>query len=310
MSASPPVSVPLSVMNETVEAAVWERAPRSDAGDEAPTLVLIHGFRGDHHGLDLVADRLGRNRRVLVPDLPGFGRTPALRDRPHSIEVFVDFVRALLRDVGAPTVLVGHSFGSIVVAHAAADMLDEAAPETPSGLGLLNPISTPALKGPQKLPTLVARGYYALGSALPEGAGHALLAHPAIVRLMSEVMAKTRDPGLRRYIHDQHRRYFSDFADRSSLLAAFDTSVSHTVTEVAPRLAIPTAMLAGERDELATVAAQAALATTIPGTPRFPGAHLEVVRGVGHLTHYEAPDDAASLIDALATQVGEGRGEE
>jgi pimeloyl-ACP methyl ester carboxylesterase len=32
---------------------------------------MIHGFRGDHHGLQLFADALPEYR-VIIPDLPGF----------------------------------------------------------------------------------------------------------------------------------------------------------------------------------------------------------------------------------------------
>ena len=33
----------------------WEYPGRDDG---APTLLMIHGFRGDHHGLELVVDQL------------------------------------------------------------------------------------------------------------------------------------------------------------------------------------------------------------------------------------------------------------
>ncbi|THE16454.1 alpha/beta fold hydrolase, partial [Kocuria rosea] len=52
-----------------------DRAPK-------PLLVLVHGFRGDHHGLQLVADRLRERYHVVVPDLPGFGRSEPFPDRP------------------------------------------------------------------------------------------------------------------------------------------------------------------------------------------------------------------------------------
>lgn len=49
--------------------AYWEYGPR----DADTTIVAVHGFRGEHHGLEPVLAYLPEVR-VLVPDLPGFGR--------------------------------------------------------------------------------------------------------------------------------------------------------------------------------------------------------------------------------------------
>ena len=37
-----------------------------------PVIVMIHGLRGTHHGLDLIAKNLP-GYRIIIPDLPGFG---------------------------------------------------------------------------------------------------------------------------------------------------------------------------------------------------------------------------------------------
>ncbi|HEU5187952.1 MAG TPA: alpha/beta fold hydrolase, partial [Candidatus Saccharimonadales bacterium] len=36
------------------------------------TIVMIHGFRGTHHGLQNIIDRLD-DYKIIIPDLPGFG---------------------------------------------------------------------------------------------------------------------------------------------------------------------------------------------------------------------------------------------
>ncbi len=58
-------------------------------------------------------------------------------------------------------------------------------------------------------------------------------------------MLKTHDRGMRRWMHDQHDRYFSAFANRTSVLEAFDASVSTDVTEYADRIDVPVLMIAG-----------------------------------------------------------------
>ncbi len=117
-----------------------------------------------------------------------------------------------------------------------------------------------------------------------------MLKNRAIVRVMSVTMAKTRSRELRRFIHDQHDRYFSAFSDRDSLLEAFRASVSHDVREYAPRIDVPVLLVAAERDDITPIAAQHVL------VERFPDARLEVIPEVGHLIHYEAPGDAARRI--------------
>ena len=130
--------------------------------------------------------------------------------------------------LGPDTVLLGHSFGSIVASHYVA-----AHPGTVSELILVNPIAAPALEGPKGLMTKLAVLYYEAAARLPRRLGQGLLRSQLIVRVMSETMAKTRDKQLRRFVHAQHSAYFSAFADRESLLEAFKASVGSNVAEVA-----------------------------------------------------------------------------
>ena len=138
--------------------------------------------------------------------------------------------------------------------------------------------------------TRLAVLYYRIAALLPERLGFALLRNRAIVRVMSVAMAKTREPRLRRWIHGQHDRYFSRFADRRVVLEAFRASVSSDVSHFAARIAAPTLLVAADRDDITPIAAQHAL------LKRFPDARLEVLTGVGHLIHYEKPVEAAHAI--------------
>lgn len=289
--------------NGTHETALWHYPARSASGSASRRpVLLIHGFRGDHHGLSFIAHHL-RTRDAYVPDLPGFGFTPPLPGG-LTLEAYLDFLDGLVTAVtsaaGAPPLVIGHSFGSILTAHWAARTMsrtDEAQVPTASAaapLILLNPIVSPALEGTNRIMTQAAQAYYWAGSRLPERAGSALLRNRVIVRLMSEVMATTRDPGLRAFIHDQHRRHFSTFADRRSLAEAFDVSIRHTVAEAAGALTMPVTVVAGRDDEIAPLAATTAFADSLPD------AELVVFDRVGHLTHYERPEQIAALIDAAA----------
>lgn len=259
--------------------------PAVQVTPDTRSIFMVHGFRGDHHGLLRIIEALPTHR-VIAPDLPGFGSSEPLMGE-HDVEAYAGFVRDSLDrlDLGPGTILVGHSFGSIIAAKAAAD-----APEAVAALVLINPISAPALEGSSRIATRLAALYYRLGAALPERAGHALLSNRIIVRAMSELMAKTRDRPLRRWIHGQHRAYFSAFASRDVVLQAFTASISSTVRDSAALLRLPVLLIAAEKDDLGTVQTQRELAALISDS------QLVVLPEVGHLIHYETPDAAAEHI--------------
>lgn len=89
---------------------------------EGPPLVLVHGLGGSHANWLAVGAGLAAQRRVVAPDLSGFGRTP-----PASRGSSVDANRRLLAHfvdevVGEPAVLAGNSMGgAISILQAAAD---------------------------------------------------------------------------------------------------------------------------------------------------------------------------------------------
>jgi pimeloyl-ACP methyl ester carboxylesterase len=280
----------IAVHGAPLQVATWHH--HRDRSGARPVL-LIHGFRGDHHGMDLIAHYL-RHRPVIVPDLPGFGGTPAPEgelDLDSYLECLDGLHSAVTEEYGTPPMVVGHSFGSILTAHWAAARAN--AGSAPDRLVLINPIASDPLAGPARLLTRATVAYYRAGAALPAGAAKALLSSPLIVRVMSEVMATTDDPGLRRYIHDQHARYFSAFADRRTLARAYDVSISHTVAEAANALTMPVAVIAGSADQIAPLPATEAFIASLPA------ASATIVDGVGHLIHYEAPETAAEGIEAF-----------
>lgn len=271
--------------------AYWVYGPE----DAETTVIAVHGFRGEHHGLEPVLAYLPEVR-VIAPDLPGFGESDPLPGRRHDLGEYAGWLTDFAAAVAPDAVILGHSFGSIVASAAVAGGL------TTPRLILLNPIGAPALEGPKGLMTRLAVLYYALGARLPEKAGTALLRNRVIVRVMSITMAKTKDPELRRFIHDQHDTYFSRFSDRDVLRDAFVASVSHDVREFAPDIDVPTLLVAAERDDITPIEAERRLATI------FPDASLVEIAHVGHLIHYETPTEAAGAVRRfLRIPVARGR---
>jgi pimeloyl-ACP methyl ester carboxylesterase len=262
------------------------------ADDAATTIVISHGYRGEHHGLEPVIGYL-RDVRVIGPDLPGYGESSPMPGRVHDIAAYAEWYAAFVKALGldGTAVVLGHSFGSMVTSYAVAKGLVS----TPR-LVLVNPIAASALEGPSALLTRGTALYYKLTLALPERAGRWLLDNWVVIRFMSLSLIKTRNRELRRFVHDQHHTYFGRFSDRRTVAEGFAASISTDVSAVASDIAVPTLLIGAEHDVITSVAQLEALQR------QMTDATLHVIPDVGHLVHYEKARVAAGMIvDFLGT---------
>lgn len=259
------------------------RAHREDVGATAtwhypgqgPTIVLVHGFRGDHHGLSAIAAALS-DFHVVIPDLPGYGKTPQL-DGKHDLDGYAQWLKEFLAELGEEPILVGHSFGSLLVAAA-----HQRGIRTKATI-LLNPVTT---KANGTLPGKLAGIFYQIGKLGKPGSY--LLRSAAVVRGMSIAMATTRNLQLRSFIHNQHLSFFSNYASDRVAQEGFAAANSSSVLDFARTLPKQLLVIAGEKDLIAPLPGQLKL-------QQATSAKLETLP-VGHLTHYEAPFEVAELI--------------
>jgi pimeloyl-ACP methyl ester carboxylesterase len=251
-----------------------------------PVVVMVHGLRGTHHGLEPIVARLP-GCSVVVPDLPGFGDSSPMTRHRHDAAGYAACVRELIERLvpTRPVALLGHSFGSVIAARVAAGP-----PGAVRRLVLVNPIAAAPSQGPHALLVRLTSGYYWLGKTLPPRWGTALLSNRWVVRGMSEAMVRTKDKGLRRFVHDSHLRYFSRFHSPAVLCESYESSLRDTVCDFAASLTMPALLIAGETDDIVPMTAQRALAS------RLADAELVVLPEVGHLIHYETPDAAGRAI--------------
>ncbi len=262
------------------ETHYWVYGPE----DAAITIVVAHGYRGEHHGLEPVIAQFA-NVRFIGADLPGFGESSEL-PAGHSIDSYARWLAEFLKKTKlVDAVLLGHSFGSIITSYAIAKGL-----VSPPKLILVNPIAAPALEGPSAFLTRLTMAFYRISLKVPKKVGYWQLSNWAVIRGMSVKLAVTKDKALRRFIHDQHHTYFGRFASRESVVESFDASVSYTVGDFAETLTMPTLLIGAEKDPLTAVQHVHALAE------RIPNAELHMIPDVGHLIHYEVPRVAAEFI--------------
>jgi pimeloyl-ACP methyl ester carboxylesterase len=254
--------------------------------DAETTIVICHGYRGEHHGLEPVVAQL-RGIKIISPDLPGFGESTPMPGAKHDVAGYAAWYAAFVDGLGlnGSAIVLGHSFGTLVTSYAVAKKLVA----TPK-LVLVNPIAANALEGPNKLLTQGTVVYYRFAMALPEKAGHWLLDNWLVIRFMSLSLIRTKEPALRRFVHDQHHTYFGRFSDRKTVVEGFEASIGNDVTAVASEISVPTLLIGAEHDMITSVAQLETL------RDEMTDATLHVIPDVGHLIHYEKSREAARFI--------------
>ncbi|MBV6762322.1 alpha/beta fold hydrolase [Rhodococcus opacus] len=151
-----------------------------------PALMLLHGGGPGASGVSNYTrniDALAQHYRVIVPDLPGYGRSTKSIDQTDPFGYLADSIRGLLDEMGIDTAhLVGNSYGGACALRLALDTPDRVEKMIlmgPGGIGTTRGLPTPGLQsllsyytgtGPSrdKLATFI-RDYLVFdGSAVPD----------------------------------------------------------------------------------------------------------------------------------------------
>lgn len=281
----------LKTSTKALSALAAERAERSDIGSTAiwhysvenpkAKILMIHGFRGTHLGLTPQCGALAKFH-VAIPDLPGYGKSHEFTDE-HSLENYGLWLKNLVNNLGEDWIVLGHSFGSLVVANALGQGM------RPKAVILQNPITTRASDN-QSVANTVADSFYKFCAATG-WFGSALLRSAVIVRMMSIAMTTTSNLQLRSWIHGQHHKYFSSYRADRVAFEGYQAAAAGNVLDYLADFSSPTLLIAGEKDIIAPLANQ------IVAQQKMASAELTVIEKVGHLTHYETPIEVAEAIE-------------
>jgi pimeloyl-ACP methyl ester carboxylesterase len=238
-------------------------------------LLLVHGIGDTHHMWTPVLDRLAARHDVIAVDVPGFGRSPSLRQTPT-----IPALAAALRD------LMGRE-----TFHVAGDSMGGAIALELARIGAAR--SATALS-----PAGFAVGWeqtYAKASLFFTRAGARAIARHAD-RL-------TRSPWMRRalaaqMVHDPARYGPEDLAITIRGVASapgfrrtFEAVTEH---QVAPGTTFPCPVTVawGSHDHLLLTGRQAPRARE-----RLPTARHVVLQGCGHIPTWDDPDRVAQVIE-------------
>lgn len=241
-----------------------------DSGGHGPAVVLIHGLGGDSNTFEPLMGALD-GYRVLRPDLPGAGRSALRPGRPGLkglAAAVCDAVRAA--EIGRAH-FAGHSMGTLICQHLAADL-----PDAVLSLTLFGPILEPAPAARQALGERAE-------TARREGmAGIADSVSGASVAEESSRTNPVAQAFVRESLMRQNPAGYAAHCRALAVAAAADHG----------SIRCPTLLIAGEKDPVAPVAMAEALKN------RISGAEMEILPGIGHWMTIESPGRSAESIRA------------
>jgi 4,5:9,10-diseco-3-hydroxy-5,9,17-trioxoandrosta-1(10),2-diene-4-oate hydrolase len=247
-----------------------------------PVIVLLHALGPGFDGQQWrdAAEALARRFRVLVPDLPGWGRSAKVAARPDVyLEVLADFLHGAVRE---PVVLAGAGMAASYALWLAAEHPRQ--------------VRAVALAGPEGLP----EGW---GGAASAGLGQTAVASLLAVPLLRETVldALTSRAALTQHLRhcayaapervdaavvEHHYRVSHLPAHRQALAAYWRGELDLAAETVLQGLRMPVwiAWGAGQAATATDSAEDESQATLLP-----PGSRVEVFAGTGTLPHAEQP---------------------
>jgi 4,5:9,10-diseco-3-hydroxy-5,9,17-trioxoandrosta-1(10),2-diene-4-oate hydrolase len=124
----------------------------AEAGTGAP-VVMLHGGGPGASGVSNYSrniDALAQHFRVIVPDMPGYGRSAKGVDQADPFGYLADMIRGLLDELGIDTAhLIGNSYGGAAALRLALDTphrVDKLVLMGPGGIGTTRGAPTAGLK--------------------------------------------------------------------------------------------------------------------------------------------------------------------
>jgi 3-oxoadipate enol-lactonase len=239
------------------------RTVNAEQFGDGPPLFLLHSLLSDRGSFDAVVPQLSQSFRVIVPELPGFGRSQAVHG--GLIEV-ADRVAELVKDGaggGAATVL-GNGYGGFVALQMAIRH-----PGLAARLILADCGAAFSASGREAFRNMAAAAKAKGLSAITEVAMRRLFA-PAFQEAHPDLMRDRREAFLRTDL-DVFRAACADLAE----------------LDLRPELGkvtVPVLVLVGEHDEATPPPMSHELAAGLPN------ARLKIIPGCAHVPQLQSPE--------------------
>ncbi|MBH0247103.1 alpha/beta fold hydrolase, partial [Streptomyces cavourensis] len=261
--------------------------------EDAPAVVLAHGWTCNTHFWAAQIRDLAADHRVIAYDQRGHGLTPEPGPGGYSVDALADDLEAVLAATlarGQKAVLAGHSMGGMTLMaaarrpglreHAAAVLLCS------TGSGRLTAEATVVPLRPSAFRTRLTTAI--LGAKAPLGPVNPVSKRILKYATMGAGSAPGRVDTCARIVHACPRRARVGWGQ---VLAELE------VTAEVRELRVPTAVIAGADDRLTPPVHARAIAAALPV-----GLGLTELAGMGHMTPVEAPEAVTAKLRELTTR--------
>ncbi|MGW0942585.1 alpha/beta fold hydrolase [Streptomyces sp. NPDC002623] len=239
-------------------------------------LVLVHGHPFDHTMWTPQIEAFSPTRRVIAPDLRGYGTSPAV----PGITLLSDFaqdIASLLDELKVETfVLAGLSMGGQIAMECCARLGDRvrglvladtfAAPETPGGRLARNEMAD----------RLLAEGM----------AGYA-------DEVLEKMVAPYADPAVKRHVH----RMMTATSPEGAAAALRGRAERPDYRPLLTRVTVPALVVVGEDDEYTPVSDAAALHAALPDSA------LHVIARAAHLPNLERAAEFNKVLEDFLAKI-------
>jgi pimeloyl-ACP methyl ester carboxylesterase len=255
-----------------------------------PALLLIHGMAGSSRTWRGVMPRLAECHDVIAPDLMGHGES-AKPVGDYSLGAFASGLRDVLSLLDVPRVtVVGQSLGGGVamqLAYQHPELVERLVLVSSGGLGrevswMLRALTLPGAE--LVMPVLFPRFVADRGTAVSKRLHRLGVRAPHLNEMWQAYVSLTGAPDRRAFI-----RTLRAVVDHSGQTVSANDRLYLTS-------GMPTMIIWGDEDPIIPVE------HARHAHEAMPGSRLEIIEGVGHFPHVEAPDRFVEvLLDFLAT---------
>ena len=254
------------------------------AGD-GPPLLLLHGTGAATHSWRDLIPLLAKHFTVVAPDLPGHGFTAS---GPKALPAMAKAVAGLLAELDLmPSIIVGHSAGVAIGLR----MVLDGMVESKAVVGL-SPALLPFPGLAAKLFPTMAKLLFVNPFAPHIFAGIARGPGEVARFMLRSTGSKIDVAGI-----DHYAKLFAKpghIAGTIAMMASWDLE---PLKRDLPGLKVPLLLIHGDGDTAIPLAKAREAAMLVPG------ARLEVLSGLGHLAHEEAPERVAEMITVFVKNI-------
>ena len=228
-----------------------------------PPLFLLHSLLSDRASFDAVVPQLSQSFRVIVPELPGFGQSPAVGG---GLAAIADRMAEAVKDAsgGEPAIVLGNGYGGFVALQMAIRHPGIAAKFVLADCGA-------AFTEP-------GREAFRNMAAASSAKGLSAITDTAMRRLFAPAF-QAQHPDL---MHDRREAFLR--TDPEVFRAACAALAELDLRPELGRVKIPVLVLVGEHDEATPPPMSHELAAGLPQ------ADLEIIPGCAHVPQLQSPE--------------------